>query len=109
MFLDILFFRDLNIHNIYLIIRNFWIDKPTSLIFIYFFLFLLFNVLVNKKNTEIYYLKNFFIIVNIVLVFILYISYWQNIELESSYRYILNMFYLIYIGLISDLDSFEKI
>lgn len=109
LFLDILFFRDLNIHNIYLIIRNFWIDKPTSLIFIYFFLFLLFNVLVNKKNTEIYYLKNFFIIVNIVLVFILYISYWQNIELESSYRYILNMFYLIYIGLISDLDSFEKI
>tara|TARA_B100000989_G_C19504762_1_gene455968 strand:+ start:291 stop:1709 length:1419 start_codon:yes stop_codon:yes gene_type:complete len=109
LFLDILFFRDLNLHNIYLIIRNFWIDKPTSLIFIYFFLFLLFNVLVNNKNTEIYYLKNFFIIVNIFLVFILYISYWQNIELESSYRYILNMFYLIYIGLISDLDSFEKI
>ncbi len=107
-FLDIILFRDLNLSNILLIVKNFWIDKPTSIIFIYFFLFLLLNLSKPKKNIQEYLLKNIFIVLNISFVFILYISYWQNIELQSSYRYILNMFYLVYLSLISDLDSFEK-
>ena len=105
---DIILFRDLNLDNIFLIVKNFWIDKPTSLIFVYFFLFLIFNLFKTRNVNQIYLSKNLFIVSNIFFVFILYISYWQNIELESSYRYILNMFNLVYLGLISDLDSFEK-
>tara|TARA_B100000886_G_scaffold70307_1_gene44617 strand:+ start:3171 stop:4199 length:1029 start_codon:yes stop_codon:yes gene_type:complete len=105
---DIILFRDLNLNNIFLIVKTFWTDKPTSLIFVYFFLFLIFNLFKTRNVNQIYLSKNLFIVSNIFFVFILYISYWQNIELESSYRYILNMFNLVYLGLISDLDSFEK-
>lgn len=107
--LDFLYLRDLEFGNISKIILNLWIDKPLIIILIYFLLILFFAVNRSFKIEKDEILILGFILINTLFVFLLYISYWKNIEIQSSYRYILNVFYLIYLFLVLNFDKFERI
>jgi len=48
------------------------------------------------------------IVLNFLLVIVLYIFIWQNIETESSFRYIMNTAHLIFISLFIEVESFQK-
>jgi hypothetical protein len=85
--LDLLLFRDLNLSNLLGILRNLFIDKPmTYFLIIVMSLFLILKIK-NKDNFEIniYFLST---ILNFLLIFVLYISAWREMELESPIRYI---------------------
>lgn len=106
---DLLFFRNLDFINIYDIINQLLIDKPISYLIFIFLSVNLIDILNNKKqfSQEIFILL--FVLTNYVLINLLYISYWKNVEIESSYRYFISCFHLIFSSLIIHLSKFEKI
>jgi len=93
----------INVKNIINIVVQFLIDKPMS----YFILIiLLLSVFVNIKKGA-YELELLLIIVlNTIFVFFLYVFIWSNVEYESSYRYLLNIFHIIIFYFLITLDSF---
>ena len=107
-FIDLLILRDLKFENILLILKNLWIDKPiTILLLIFYMTFLLNSVILKKVNTSdilLFLLVN----LNLILIFSLYISAWQNMELESPIRYILNFFHLTLVGIFLNLKKIPK-
>ena len=109
LFFDFIYLRDLDFSNIINIVNQFLIDKPTSYIVLMFLIVNLFGFVIQKSNTTQENIIFFFVIINYVLVNLLYISYWRNVEYESSYRYIISCFHLIYLSLIIQLSKFEKI
>lgn len=106
---DFIYLRDLDFSNIVNIINQFLIDKPTSYIVLVFLIANIFGIFIQKSNTTEDNIILFFIIINYILVNLLYISYWRNVEYESSYRYIISCFHLIYLSLIIQLSKFQKI
>ncbi len=107
LFFDFLFLRDLNISNISNIYNHFITDVPSTYLVFLFFIFTFFNFF--KNNFE--FTQTFifvFIIINFILVNLLYVSYWRNVEYESSYRYIMNCFHLIFISTGLSVSSFDK-
>jgi len=109
LFFDFIYLRDLDFSNIINIVNQFLIDKPTSYIVLMFLIVNFFGFVIQKSNTTQENIIFFFVIINYVLVNLLYISYWRNVEYESSYRYIISCFHLIYLSLIIQLSKFEKI
>ena len=99
--LDLLLFRDLNPNNIFAILNNLFIDKPLTYLLLIIFV-LIFYLLLNREfmNKILYFLIGN-IISNFLLIFLLYISVWRNMELESPIRFILNLF-LIFLLFISN-------
>ena len=97
--LDLLLFRDLNLNNINLIIKNIFVDKPLSFLLFIFFLFFF------QKSFK-YFPSNFrfssnalSIFLNLIFIFLLYISVWKNMELESPIRYLLSFLHITFITL----------
>ena len=109
LFFDFIYLRDLDFSNIINIINQFLIDKPTSYIVLTFLIVNIFGLIIQKSNTTQENIIFFFVITNYILVNLLYISYWRNVEYESSYRYIISCFHLIYLSLIIQLSKLEKI
>ena len=96
-FCNFLYLRDLKISNIPEIFINLYLDKPISIVFLYLTAFGFFYFYKNGfKNHEI---TNYLIIIlsNFVLIFLLYVSLWKNMELETPIRYMLNLLFLILI------------
>lgn len=87
--------NNLSLVNISKIIDIFLLDK----IFIIFIFVFILSYLGNLKTNKFLFNNylNFSIFTNTILIFLLYISYWQNIELESAYRYFLNLIYVIFL------------
>tara|TARA_Y100001970_G_C14258449_1_gene877428 strand:+ start:1894 stop:3270 length:1377 start_codon:yes stop_codon:yes gene_type:complete len=89
--------------NILKILQNiFYLDR-VMILFLTLMIFLIISSLyITKKIPNIEYL--FILTINIFLVFILYITIWQDRELESAYRYIFSFFnlYLIYFAILRD-------
>jgi hypothetical protein len=96
---DLLLFRDLQIQNIISILQNLWKDKPiVILFFIFYFSYIYSRIFVKKFELQtdlIFILIN----LNIVFVFLIYISVWQNMELESPIRYFMNYLHLLVISI----------
>ena len=96
---DLLLFRDLQIQNIFSILQNLWKDKPiVILFFIFYFSYIYSRIFVRKFELQtdlIFILIN----LNIVFVFLIYISVWQNMELESPIRYFMNYLHLLVISI----------
>ena len=109
LFFDFIYLRDLDFSNIINIINQFLIDKPTSYIVLTFLIVNIFGLIIQKSNTSQENIIFFFVITNYILVNLLYISYWRNVEYESSYRYIISCFHLIYLSLIVQLSKLERI
>ena len=108
LFLDFIYLRDLDFSNIRNIFEQFLIDKPTTYVVIGFLvlnILSLFKYKVNLQTDELFF---FFILLNYILVNLLYISYWRNVEFESSYRYLVSCFHLIFLSLISRFSKFEN-
>ncbi len=107
--LDLLLFRDLKIENIFLIMKNLWIDKPmVILFFIFYFSYIYSKIFVKKFELQtdlIFILIN----LNIIFVFLIYISVWQNMELESPIRYFLNNLHLLLLSIFLKIDKTKKI
>ena len=103
--LDLLFLRDLKIENIFLIMKNLWIDKPVVILFfVFYFSYIYSKIFVKKfelKADVIFFLIN----LNIVFVFLIYISVWQNMELESPIRYFLSTFHLLLVSIFLKLEN----
>ncbi len=103
--LDLLLFRDLKIQNIFSIIQNLWIDKPLAILFfIFYFSFIYSKIFIKKFELQtdlIFILIN----INIVFVFLIYISVWQNMELESPIRYFLNNLHLLIISTLLSIEN----
>ena len=85
--LDLILFRDLKIENFILILKNLWIDKPIVILFFVFYFLFLYSKIINKKFDLTSDLIFLIINLNIIFVFLLYISVWRNMELESPIRY----------------------
>ena len=93
----------INLKNILNIIQQFLIDRPvTYFIFITFLisLFIVWNFGFYERESL------FLILLNTVFVFMLYIFIWTNIEYESSYRYLLNIFHVILLFFVTTLNNF---
>ena len=106
--LDFLYLRDLSFTNVRNIFEQLLIDKPTTYIFLGFLIvnfISLFRYRINLQTDELVF---GFALLNYILVNLLYISYWKNIEFESSYRYIVSCFHLIFISLITRISKFEN-
>jgi len=93
-FFDLILFRDLKISNIQTILRNLFLDKPSFLIFVIFFILLGMLILNKKTFNQDLVLYSSIVLINFLLVFLLYVSVWRNMELESPIRYFLNLLHL---------------
>ena len=88
---DIFLFRNLKIDNIQIIFKNLFLDKPLFFITVIFFIFLFVYVIYFKfEDTQLNFVA-LAILVNYLLVILLYIGIWKNMELESPIRFFLNM------------------
>lgn len=107
-FIDLLTLNNLRLNNITLILQKILLDKPFS-IFLFIFLVTIFYYLFQfkQKNIQINTFL-FFIFLNYMFVFLLYISAWKKMELESPIRFFLQFLNLklLTMGLIlEDLDK----
>lgn len=103
--LDLLLFRDLKIQNIFSILQNLWIDKPLVILFFIFYFSYIYSKIFIKKfelRTDLIFIL---INLNIVFVFLIYISVWQNMELESPIRYFLNNLHLLIISILLTIEN----
>ena len=106
--LDFIYLRDLNFANIRNIFEQILIDKPTAYLVLGFLILNVVSLFKYKLNIETDELLFFVVLLNYILVNLLYISYWRNIEFESSYRYIISCFHLIFLSLISRFSKYEN-
>ncbi len=104
--IDLFLLRDLNIGNIFEIFKNLYIDKPMTYLLIITLGSYIYAAYMNRVNLE---LNLYFLVtsLNIVFVFLLYISAWREMELESPIRYIYS-FLVVYLVIISKCYKFQK-
>lgn len=95
---DILFLRELKFSNLSIILDNLIKDKPLFYLLTILLALLIVNLIKNKKLLEnkklVIYLSA--LLSNVLLIIILYISIWKNMELESPIRYLLNFLHLYF-------------
>ena len=104
--MDLFLLRDLNFGNIFQIFKNIFIDKPMTYLLIVTFVSYIYAIYMKKVNFELnlYFLT---VTLNIIFVFLLYISVWREMELESPVRYIYS-FLAMYFVIISKCYKFQK-
>ena len=83
-------------------------DKPLSILFFIFYFSYIYSKIFTKrfefKTDLIFTLIN----LNIIFVFLIYISVWQNMELESPIRYFLNNLHLLIASILLSIESVKK-
>ena len=104
---NLFLFRNLEISNISKIINQLLIDRPVSYLLLLFIILNLSRLTKNTKNEELNLIFTL-VVINFVLIFALYVAWWQDFGIQSSFRYILNLFNLFYLSTIIHLDSTEK-
>ena len=80
-----------NLGNVVKLIQQFILDKPVTYLVLVFIVF----VFLNRTEQEIYLDFYLFIFLNTLLVVVLMIFIWDKSDVQSSYRYLMNIFYLI--------------
>jgi len=91
----------LNFYNIYKFFVQFFIDKPVTYLYLYFLLLIF---LLRSQQIK-YFDFHFINFLNFILVILLMIFFWHKSDVQSSYRYFLNTFYLMLYPLCSMIDS----
>jgi hypothetical protein len=95
--IDLVTFRDLELQNIVLILKNVFLDKPfTLLLILVYLLFAISKIIFNDKNIISDYIF-YTLSLNAMFVFVLYISAWRFMELDSPVRYLLNFLSLMFV------------
>ena len=103
---DLILFRDLNLSNFTEIMKNLSSDKPFTYLLLITIGLLCLKLITGKSNYEV---KIYIVItvLNLLFIFLLYISAWRNMELESPIRYIYS-FLIFYLLLISNSVSEDE-
>ena len=102
--IDLVLLRDLQIGNIIEILKNLYIDKPMTYTILIAFISLFYIFFKHKTDHETV-IYSIITLLNILFIFLLYISAWRNMELESPIRYMYS-FLIFYLTLIiKSLDS----
>jgi hypothetical protein len=94
-FFDLLFLRDLKINNIFIILKNLYIDTPIFILFAYLVLLTIAYFYLFRFRNEDINIVSSIIYLNFLFIFILYITIWKTMELETPIRYMLNLLPLI--------------
>lgn len=104
--LDIIFLRDAKWSNLTLIFNKLYEFK----FILYTLLLILIFHLINLKKSDCENRTTLALIVfiNLLLILILYIFIWKNIETDSSFRYIMNTSHIIFISLFMEFESYQK-
>lgn len=105
---DVIFLNNLEFSNIIAIISQLLIDRPVSYLMFLFLLLNVIRILKNQFNQLDLNLIFFIVIINFILIFLLYAVWWKDFGIQSSFRYIMNVFYLLFIGLIKNIVNLEK-
>ncbi|MDB3866638.1 hypothetical protein N9309_02655 [Acidimicrobiia bacterium] len=103
LFVDLINLRNLDFNVLINILVEFTRDRIALVILIYFIFINLFSV--KSQNSSIEITIFLLVLLNIVFIFVLYISWWKNIEVQSSYRYFLNCLHLIMISIALKAES----
>ena len=93
-----------NFGNVIKLIQQFILDKPVSYLVLVFILF----VFLTRSEQENYFDFYLFIFLNTILVLALMIFLWDKSDVQSSYRYIMNVFYLLIYPLSSMVSQYLK-
>lgn len=91
--LDLIKLRNLELGNIVKIINQLFLDKPFIYLLGLVFLSIIFKLVFKlnmSKNFE-FNILSFVIILNFIFIFLLFIVWWKDFGIQSSYRYSLNM------------------
>lgn len=107
---NLLLLNNIKFDNIVLIFSNFYNDKPFTIIFI---IFIISNLYVIWSEKNFYSFENIYFyisVINLFFILVLYTTYWQNAEeLESSYRYIVNLIGLYFISIATNFEKIENV
>ena len=106
-FFDLVLLRDLNPYNFVGILKNLLIDKPLSFLILMMIALYFYNLIQNQSSFEVNY-YGILILLNFLLIVLLYISVWRQMELESPIRFILNLFTLKLIFVAQNLELIKK-
>lgn len=106
-FFDLILLRDLNPYNFVGILKNLLIDKPLSFLILMMIALYFYNLIQNQSSFEVNY-YGILILLNFLLIVLLYISVWRQMELESPIRFILNLFTLKLIFVAQNLELIKK-
>ena len=103
---DLILFRDLNLLNIFEILNNLFKDIPMTIITITFLVSVVSLIIQRKLDYSTVFLISIFTL-NVIFVFILYISAWRGMELDSPIRFIYTylLIQLIVIGKSFELEK----
>ena len=103
---DLILFRDLNLSNVTEIMKNLISDKPFTYLLLITIGLSCLKLITGKLSYEV---KIYIVItiLNLLFIFLLYISAWRNMELESPIRYIYS-FLIFYLLLISNSVSEDE-
>ena len=104
--LNILSFRDAEWKNLRMIFLKLFEFKFITFAIIVVFLFHILNFK-RKKGLDRKILF-YSIGANLALIIILYLYIWKNVEIDSSFRYIINTVHIIFISLFLELDEYQK-
>ena len=105
---NVIFFNNLEFSNIVKIISQLLIDRPVSYVIFLFIalnLFRIYKYKLDQSDLNLYFLIVF---INFILIFLLYAVWWKDFAIQSSFRYIMNIFYLLFMGLIKNFNYLEK-
>ena len=107
---DILTFNNLAVDNVYKVFSQLLIDKPFVYFLFIFFIINLLRLFLKLNSVESFTLNVSLaaIIINFVLIFLLYIVWWKDFGIESSYRYVLNLFLLLFYSFLMNINLFKK-
>lgn len=107
-FFDLILLRNLKFENIKFILQNLFMDIPSSYLFILFIVSSISFLLIakNLNNINTIFIATTFL--NIVFVFLLYISVWQNMELESPIRYLYSFIPIQIVSIFLNIEYFYK-
>ena len=107
---DILTFDNLAVGNVNKVVTQLLIDKPFIYILFIFFVVNFLRLLLKTNITDSFTLNVSLIaiIINFVLIFLLYIVWWKDFGIESSYRYALNLFLLLFYSLLININLLKK-
>ena len=94
--------QNLEFNNSLMILSEIWKDRVITLVLVTYLILFLTS---NKHFVMLNFYILFFIITNYLFINILYVSWWQDIELGSSFRYFLSTFHIMVIGLSTTKNS----
>lgn len=106
--LDILLFRNLNFDNILSILKNLYRDIPSTYLIIIYILSSIIFYLLTKEFKSINTVFIFLPLLNFIFIFLLYISVWKNMELESPVRYIYSFIPIFLVSTFWNLEKIQK-